>query len=162
MANYIKTKVLNYSTVELNDDNRIVVDYSTINVNNLNIYINTRDDSIFGFKLFDEGQTLEKASYDLYGTPNYWDLLLLINRYEPLFDTVFTYDTLVSISEDKTEELNSLLFNGLLPVNIKSHIQDNYYKKYSKRNEINRVLKYIKPEHVNKFLSEGLALGYLS
>jgi|WetSurMetagenome_2_1015567.scaffolds.fasta_scaffold436067_1 hypothetical protein len=161
MASYITTKILNYSSV-LNDDNRITVDYSSINIPLINEYIDSCDYTYFGYMPISENTTLQKISLDLYGSVSYWDLLIILNKYDPLFDTVFEFDTIMSLSEDKTEELNSELFNGLLPVNIKSAIQDNYYKKYSEKNAENRVLKYVLPEKMSEFLRNGNAQGYLA
>lgn len=161
MTKYFSTSLLKYTTNELNDDNKWVIDYNSIDKDLIIEYILISDPNYFSFKLIDESQTLEKISYDLYGTPDYWDLLLILNEYDPLFDTVFQFDTLIELSEDKTEELNTKLFNGLLPVNVKSALQDNYYKKYSDRNELNRVLKYIKPRYLNEFLTKGYSQGYL-
>lgn len=162
MANYIQTKILKYTNVDIIDDKRSVVDYSSVNKDLIMTYIKSCDSKYFGFTLCQEGQTLEKISFDLYNTPDYWDLLLLVNEYDPLFDTTFTFDTLTEISEDKVAELNSSLFNDSLPVAIKLALQENYYKKYSEKNENNRVFKYIKPEYINEFLREGFAQGYLT
>jgi hypothetical protein len=162
MANYTQPKILKYSNVDIKDDRRSVTDYSSINKDLIMSYIKSYDSKYFGFKILQEGQTLEKISYDLYNTPDYWDLLLLVNEYNPLFDTTFTFDTLTEISEDKVAELDNRLFNDSLPVAIKSALKKNYYKKYSQKNEINRVLKYIKHEHINEFLREGFAKGYLT
>jgi hypothetical protein len=160
MARNFSTSLLKYTTDEY-DDNKLVINYNSINKDLITEYILISNPNYFAFKLIDEGQTLEKISYDLYGTADYWDLLLILNKYDPLFDTVLQQDTIYELSEDKTEELNTTIFNGLLPINIKSIIQDNYYKKISDRNDLNMFLKYVKPEYLNEFLVNGFSQGYL-
>lgn len=94
----MKNSVIIFDTEEI-DDKYIVPDYFSKDIAVYNIvtdmlpYLETYSIS--------NGDKLERISYELYGTTDYWDILLMINERDPLFDMPFKYD----IVEETVEKI---------------------------------------------------------
>jgi hypothetical protein len=161
MANYFNQTILNYTTQTIQDDGTIVMDYKSIDkMNFMNYAFIVCDQTFFAYKYLKENDNLQKVSLDLYGTSNYWDILLLLNEYNPLLDTVFDYDTIMSSSEDLSNSYNSEFFNNNLSNKVLTQMQNSYSENLKTINENNRILRYVKPENISEFISNGRSRGY--
>jgi hypothetical protein len=94
----------------------------------------------------------ERISHELYGTSDYWDLLVLINSKDPLFDIPWNSDIVNLISDTLVSNYNNGVFGGRLPIYHLEHLSDITLEEVDTNNESNRVIKYIKPNMLQTFM----------
>jgi len=102
-------------------------------------------------ELFDN-QTIEQISFILYGSANYWDLLIVINGIDPLFDMSYDFDILEKIAENKVQKYLDN-YAGAYKSDTYDRLKSLTLNKEIVQNEINRQLKIIKPEKLYDFMS---------
>src|SRR5574344_1718437 len=85
----MKNTILKFDYEEL--DEFIVPDYFSKS-NDISYLVQEIKDYLEVYKINDNDK-LERISYELYGTTDYWDILLLLNGRDPLFDFPYDYDT---------------------------------------------------------------------
>lgn len=105
---------------------------------------------------------IEGISYNIFNNTDYWDLLLLINDKDALFDMVYDFDTIKDIVE---ESIQSYFFN---PERIyQGNLNDEFiegYRNYletvlSNQNFFHSKLKVINKNIINKFIEEKLIIN---
>ena len=100
-----------------------------------------------------DNDKLERISYDIYGTSNYWDLLLSLNDKSPLFDMSYDLDTLSTQAEEFWEYYkNVLYFQAPLDSDIIQSLIDEEVEKMKINNEIHRYMYIINPSKLHDFL----------
>jgi len=107
-------------------------------------------DYIEYIELIDD-QKIEQISYTLYGTPDYWDLLVLINDRDPLFDMSYNFDIQEAIAEDIVQKYLSD-YSGIYKGNTYTRMKEYVMYKIDKETEENRTLKIIKPSRIQEIL----------
>lgn len=55
-----------------------------------------------------DDQTIESKAWEFYENSSYWDILILLNNRECLFEMPFSYDIIVKITERLTEKLKNM------------------------------------------------------
>lgn len=96
---------------------------------------------------------LERIAYDIYGTANYWDILLQINDRSPLFELPYSLDTLIDSSEEFWKYYSEkLYFQAPLNDTVLQSLIDNEIEKMKELNEIYRFIYIIKPTKMQEFL----------
>lgn len=88
----MKNIILNYNKIEVDDF--IVSDYFSKKIHIID-FLSTHPELFVSFKVMDD-EKLENISYKLYGTSDYWDLLLMINGMDPLVDMPYNSDTIIN------------------------------------------------------------------
>ena len=93
--------LLTYDLEEL--DEFIVSDYTSKKVDIYNLFQEMKDNGTLAdflevYRISDDDK-LERISYSIYGTPDYWDILLQINDRNPLFQMPYNLDTTFEIAE---------------------------------------------------------------
>jgi len=100
-----------------------------------------------------ENDKLERISYDIYGTSNYWDLLLALNDKSPLFDIPYDLDTIQSqASEIWNTYSEKIYFQAPLEPLILSNLIESEIEKIKTINENHRYIFIIKPSKLYEFL----------
>jgi predicted PhzF superfamily epimerase YddE/YHI9 len=99
-----------------------------------------------------DNQTIEQISYILYDSANYWDLLIVINNIDPLFDMSYEFDILEQISENKVQKYLAD-YSGAYKNDTYERLKALTLTKEVDKNEVNRQLKIIKPEKLYDFIS---------
>lgn len=98
-------------------------------------------------RILNEHETLKDIAYDEYGDPELWWVLAIINDIRDIiFDLPLDDDTLQNIARDMATENGSL--NTALYVEKYNQLQE--------ENDNKRVLKILKSEFINQFLSDVL------
>lgn len=92
-----------------------------------------------------DNQTIEQISFILYGTADYWDLLVLINDIDPLFDMVYEFDVIETISE-KTVSNYLSDYSGLYKQDTYARLKTLILNRNVQESEERRTIKIIKPE----------------
>lgn len=165
----MKNTVLNFDKEEVNLN---TTEFKDVNISNyfskdINVYnILTDDDNINDYidtyKMSDDDR-LERISYDLYGTTDYWDILMLINERSSLFEMSYNFDV---ISEDNTSFVDNY-FNSiysqapLLNAERIEALSSEYLTDNVSKNETYRYINVVKPSKITQFLTLLKARGYV-
>ena len=98
----------------------------------------------------DEDEKIENISFKLYGTTDYWDMLIILNGMKSMIELPVNYDKVVERAKNK--------FNKWLKIFSKLKTQEQKDQKYEEflnleidLNEKYRNLKYIDRNMISKF-----------
>lgn len=147
--------ILNYINEEL--DEFIVPDYFSKKIDVYTVLqefseAGTLGEYVVSYRMSDDDK-LERISYDIYGTPIYWDLLLQINDKVPLFEMPYSLDTIIDSSEEYWNNYSNLLyFQAPLNSVVLQALIDEGIEKMKEINEIYRIIYIIKPTKLQEFL----------
>lgn len=147
--------ILNYTNEEL--DEFIVPDYFSKKIDIYTVLqefseAGTLGEYVVSYRMSDDDK-LERISYDIYGTPIYWDLLLQINDKVPLFEMPYSLDTIIDSSEEYWNNYSNLLyFQAPLNSVVLQALIDEEIEKMKEINEIYRIIYIIKPTKLQEFL----------
>jgi len=151
----MKNSVLKYDTISC--DSFKSQDYTSKRYKKIQEMSELSDSNYVEYiNLIDE-QTIEQVSYILYETPDYWDLLLIINNRDPLFGMSYNFDILNDISETKVGNYLSD-YSGIYKNDTFERLKTIVLTLQTEKNEKNRVLKVIRPEKITDFLDAVRAL----
>ena len=160
---FLHNTLLNFDTTKVDDVTNIRENTSTNTTNALNIplydrvkilkiknLINTLGDSWFGYRVIPNNATLEKISYDLYGSSQYWDILLLVNNRMPIFDMPYDYDVISEVGETMTQDYERRIYRKPIPSTVLPNgmtTRELFIKTFedeqTRNNEKFRIIKYI-------------------
>jgi len=157
MGNYLKNTIVNYSRKTL--DNYSVQDYTAKSMIDIRSYINELSSDYFSYYEIKENDTLERISYELYGTPDYWDIILLINDQSPLKDTPYSYDAISLIAEQDVQDFESEIYKNTIPINERELIIADYIKTRQADSESKRIIRVMKQSKISIFLQELFELN---
>ena len=101
---------------------------------------------------FEENQTFEMVSYILYGTTDYWDLLVALNDKNPLYDLFFSDDIIVNYGETMTALYEERVSEQQLPTSTRNMLLDRYKNYGYSINDENKIIKIIKPLVLGDYL----------
>ncbi len=147
--------ILDYTLEEL--DEFIVPDYFSRKIDLYNLIQEFSEAGILEYylatyKIADDDK-LERISYDIYGTTNYWDLLLQLNDKNPLFEMPYSLDTVIDSSEEYWNNYSNLLyFQAPLNDIVLQTLIDEEIEKMKEQNEKYRFLYIIKTTKMQEFL----------
>ncbi len=147
--------ILNYALEEL--DEFIVPDFFSKKIDIYKILQEFKDngtilDYVNTYRISDDDK-LERISYDIYGTPNYWDLLLQLNDKNPLFDMPYGLDTIIESSEEFWNFYSEFIyFQAPLQSTLLETLIQNEIELMKERNEVYRYMFIIKPSKLNDFI----------
>lgn len=151
----MQNALLNYTLEEL--DEFVVPDYFSKKIDLYNLIQEFTEANTLGYylatyKIADDDK-LERISYDIYGTTNYWDILLQLNDKNPLFELPYSLDTIIYGSEEYWNDYaNFLYFQAPLNSEILNNLIDEEIEKMKEQNEKYRFLYIIKPTKIQEFL----------
>lgn len=166
----MKNSIISYDSRELKDFDDIfsgfgeefdgVFDYFTHNTKVYEIIINYKD-RLSKYRV-DPYDTLEKISYKLYGTTNYWDILLLINKLDPLFCTPVSDDYI----ETRTTQMSSkykeeVYFQYMEDIPAYEILNDDISAYFHKLNEDRRVILIVNPNSIESMITTLRQTGFI-
>ena len=105
------------------------------------------------FRIADDDK-IERISYQLYGTTNYWDILVLLNSKDPLFDLPYNYD-LISDNVTNFVDVYKNYIYAHAPLSDDERIDiltNQYLNERLQKTETDRFIKVIKPSKLNEFI----------
>lgn len=110
-----------------------------------------------------DDDTFEKISYRLYNSSNYWDIILLLNNRDPLFDTAYNFDVLEKYSEDRLQDIVNDYAKKENPLDeeYQAVLKDKYLDEAMQENEKMRILSVPRPEQINSLIMILKKRGYL-
>lgn len=147
----MKNTILNYSTETV--DNYTVSIYNSKDFYSLYKKTLLYDSSMYDYYQMGENDKLERISYELYGTANYWDILLIINNIDPLLDMYYSFDYVYDMAEttkDNYTEKISPLVN--LSDDQKEYLSNFYLNMYQDKTDSHRTIKIVKPHLIQEFI----------
>lgn len=165
---YLKNTLQNFDrlTIEMDDiENKNVSeiysisDYTSLDKVKMNDFINSLDSTMFDWYQLQNNSNLEKVALDLYGNPDYWDILIVVNHRNPLFEFPYDYDTLTNIVESDIADYISNVYGKDLTNISYNALYENYKNKMVADAEIWRIIKIVKPSKIYEFIQRGYEAG---
>lgn len=131
----------------------IVSDYFSRKINLSSIITDDIKKEYFTTYQIDENDKIERISYEIYKSTDYWDLLILINSLDSLSDMPYDFDT-YSDSVDKflSDYSNKVYSNKPLNSTRLQELKDEFYESTRIKNEKFRYIYVIKPIKMQDFL----------
>lgn len=136
-----------------------ISDYTSLDKVKMNDFINSLDSTMFDWYQLQNNSNLEKVALDLYGNPDYWDILVVVNHRNPLFEFPYDYDTLTNMVESDIADYISNVYGKDLTAKSYNALYDNYKNKMVADAEIWRIIKIVKPSKIYEFIQRGYEAG---
>lgn len=131
----------------------IVSDYFSKNIKLFEFITEQIKKEYFISYRLEDNDKIERISYELYGTTDYWDLILLINEREALCGNTYDFETCTANVESYINKYNIDVYsNNNITNKRKEELLQEFYEKYKLRNENNRYLYVIIPSKLQNFL----------
>jgi len=157
MAGYLTDTLMKFDRRDVDGYN--VADYTSLNFTKVQSYVASLPTSMTDWYQVENDDKFERIALELYGSANYWDILLVINHRNPLTGLPFNFDTLSNLAEDNIAEYE-VSYSGLTVPDAEHVIMYNKYETdFIAQSELNRVIKIIKPSQMNQFLQDGYDQG---
>lgn len=131
-------------------DNISVTDYKTLNLDSLRDLLNNK--SYLKYIELKYNDLIENVSYKYYKNSAYWDLLLVMNNRDALFDMVYNFDTVVDIVDEITENYFKKDYQGKVSEEFILWYKENKKIKISNLNENNVILFILKDEILSEVI----------
>ena len=133
-------------------DDYIVSDYFSKKTNVYDLR-HTAQEYLDIYKLSDN-EKIEGVSYTLYGTTDYWDIILLLNDRNPLFDFPYDYDATFEAARKHVNAYVHFTYSGapLIVGVIAERLGKEFLEKAIAENERNRYLLIVKPNKMSDFI----------
>lgn len=147
----MKNSIINFEKIEVDDF--IVSDYFSKNIYLYSIITeNIKKDFFITYRISDNDK-IERISFELYGTTDYWDLLLLINDREALCGITYDFETCTANVESYVSKYEKEIYSNKDITDIRmNELLNEFYEKYKTRNEMNRYMFVVKPSKMQDFL----------
>ena len=155
----MKNTLLKFDYEEL--DEFIVPDYFSKS-KDISYLVHKIKDYLEVYKISDNDK-LERISYELYGTTDYWDILLLLNGRDPLFDFPYDYDTVYDSARTFVNRYVYYLYSGapLIVGPVADALYEEFLQKHIDANETNRFMFIVKPNKIGDFIKVLKDNGHL-
>jgi hypothetical protein len=144
----MKNSILNFEREVI--DNISVTDYKTLDLNSLRDLLNNK--SYLKYIELKYNDLIENVSYKYYKNSAYWDLLLVMNNRDALFDMVYNFDTVVDIVDEITENYFRKDYQGKVSEEFILWYKENKKIKISNLNENNVILFILKDEILSEVI----------
>lgn len=144
----MKNSILNFEREVI--DNISVTDYKTLDLDSLRDLLNNK--SYLKYIELKYNDLIENVSYKYYKNSAYWDLLLVMNNRDALFDMVYNFDTVVDIVDEITENYFRKDYQGKVSEQFIEWYKENKKIKISNLNENNVILFILKDEILSEVI----------
>lgn len=144
----MKNSILNFEREVI--DNISVTDYKTLDLDSLRDLLNNK--SYLKYIELKYNDLIENVSYKYYKNSAYWDLLLVMNNRDALFDMVYNFDTVVDIVDEITENYFRKDYQGKVSEEFILWYKENKKIKISNLNENNVILFILKDEILSEVI----------
>jgi hypothetical protein len=164
----MKNTILNYDREEvemdldgnINDVVASVPDYFSKDINVFEIFDDVSD--MLDVYQCDDDDKIERISYELYGTTDYWDLLLLLNDKNPLSQLPYNESVLQQSTEAHINLYKNYIYSHAPLLQTRTNeLLAEFLQQDKENNEKFRFLYIIKPTKINDFIKIVNESGYL-
>ena len=143
--------ILKYDTEEIDD--YIVSNYFSKKINLWDVMTTEIKQKYMVLYKIDNNDKIERISYEIYKTTDYWDLLLLLNDREPLCGLPYDFQTYSTYSDYEIENYqNNIFANSKIDTTRYYELQAQFYEQCRINNESHRYIYIIRPELMQDFL----------
>ena len=169
MYSYLKNTLLNFNHINIDDVENVTTSknestlnvtpsldisfYDRIKIQKIKDVISTMNEDWFSYVLVPQNSTLEKISYDLYESKDYWDILLLVNERMPLFDMYYDYDIISEAGETSLQEYENKVYRKKILSDVRERLRVKMQENYEAENENLKIIKYIKKNYIYDFIN---------
>ena len=169
MYSYLKNTLLNFDHINIDDVENITTSknestlnvtpsldisfYDRIKIQKIKDVISSMNEAWFSYVLVPQNSTLEKISYDLYGSKDYWDILLLVNERMPLFDMYYDYDIISEAGETSLKEYEDKIYRKKILSDVRERLRVKMQENYEAENENLKIVKYIQKNYIYDFIN---------
>lgn len=155
---YLKNSTLDFTNRQIDDT--ILEDYFSFDTQKILSYIATCTEDFFDWYQMEDDDKLERIALSLYGNPNYWDILMIINDKDPLFDMPYNFNTVTDIASSKAlfyaNKISSFM---TLPASHIEYLTSQYEEEEIALNEARRPLRIVKPTRMQEFIQKAYESG---
>lgn len=154
---YMKNSVLTYDSIV--SDGYSHQDYSSRDYTKIHSYVETCTDDLFEWYRMNDNDKMERVSYELYGTTDYWDILIMINDLNPLYGLPYAYDIQDTAADETVAKYIAAHPESNIPDVHAEYMHAAYEAYYIHENELGRVIRIVKPSKLQEFLRKGREMG---
>ena len=131
-------------------------DYTEKDIKAISKLAELESDTYIDYYIMQDDEKIETISYELYGTTDYWDILMIINNRDPLFDMSYNFDLLSDSTKINVDNYLNNIYNGPNIENVNldyyNEFVDSYKDEVLEKNEVLRTLKIILPSKIMDFI----------
>ena len=166
---FLQNSVLKFDTINIDDISNVTLttDKNSLNVTPTldvsfydrkkiqkikNIFL-SMNDAWFSYVLVPQNSSLEKISYELYNSKDYWDILLVLNERMPIFDMYYDYDIISEAGETGIQEYEKKVYRKKILSSVRERLRIKLQENQEKENENLKIIKYIKKDYLYDFLN---------
>lgn len=144
-------KTINYLNFEIFDGSKIfkVFDYNSFCLNKIKYYFGTLPSYYFKYIKLEQGSKIEKVCYDYYKNSSYYDLILILNNREMIYDMPYMNDIILSAIEKDLDEYKRKIFNDPFKKLSDKSYNDLYKKLENNYETKNLKLQFLKVIDIN-------------
>lgn len=156
----MQNTLIKFDTEEVDD--YIVSDYFSRKINLYSIITDDVKKEYFVTYQIQDNDKIERISYEIYKTTDYWDLLILINSLDTISDMPYDFDTYTGSTDDFLNAYsNSVYSNSPLNAQRLQELKDEFYETKRISNEKFRYINVIRPSKMQDFLKLIKQKGFI-
>lgn len=163
--NYYKNKILNFEPKYVKDEQGLtqkegkdkllkISNYKSLDILKIKQFVKDCPSEWFAYVKVLNNTNIEKLSFDIYGSADFWDLLAIINDRSPLFEMPYDFDVIEKMTDKMVSDYEKYVYKKPLSDSAKERLRNKLASKIADNNENLRIVKYIKPTYVYEFLNE--------
>ena len=168
MYSYLKNTLLNFDHINIDDVENVTTSknestlnvtpsldisfYDRIKIQKIKDVISSMNEAWFSYVIVPQNTTLEKISYDLYDSKDYWDILLLVNERMPIFDMYCDYDIISEAGETALKEYEEKIYRKKILSEVRERLRLKMQENYEAENENLKIVKYIQKNYIYDFI----------
>ena len=169
MYTYLKNTLLNFDHINIDDVENITTSknestlnvtpsldisfYDRIKIQKIKDVISSMNEAWFSYVIVPQNTTLEKVSYDLYESKDYWDILLLVNERMPIFEMNCDYDIISEAGEKALKEYEEKIYRKKILSEVRERLRLKMQENYEAENENLKIVKYIQKNYLYDFIN---------
>ena len=150
----MKNEVLNFDYFKLQNAEKIyaVNNYNSISISEIKEHLKSLDKNYFVWLKLNEGDTIEKVLHDYYGNEDIYDLILILNDRDMLFDMPYSYDVILEAVNSDIQKYEYKVYGNIkngLSNKVANKLKEKIDERYSENNQKFLYLKVIKLSYIN-------------
>lgn len=149
----MKNKILNFTRETVG--NMSVSDYFSKKIDIYSLFFDTEIDigEFLTIHTLSDDDKIERLAFDLYKSPDYWDIIVLLNDRNPLFDMPYNFDNVTETVEKFVEKYSKIIYYSS-PLNEKrtEELLEEWKERIFERNEKLRFIYVVNPSRMSEFV----------